>query len=50
MEDTLERLRPPPWPAEILGQTDPALAARGQAVFGRSCAGCHGIKLMQTPR
>jgi hypothetical protein len=50
MEDTLERLRPPPWPAEILGQPDAALVARGQALFGTHCAACHSVKLKQTQR
>ena len=45
MEATLRQLRPPRWPADILGPIEPAKAARGQALFSERCAGCHGIKV-----
>ena len=34
-------LRPPVWPAEVLGPIDAAMAGRGQAHFQALCAGCH---------
>ncbi|REJ74152.1 MAG: hypothetical protein DWQ36_23580 [Acidobacteria bacterium] len=45
--DTLERIsykfEPPQWPEEILGPIDRDLAARGEEIFARSCAGCHEV-------
>ncbi|MEO1273934.1 MAG: di-heme-cytochrome C peroxidase [Pseudomonadota bacterium] len=40
-EDWLEDLRPPPWPAEDLGEIDVALAEQGRDFFAATCAGCH---------
>ena len=34
-------LRPPSWPAELLGPIDRAKASRGQVAFQNLCAGCH---------
>lgn len=34
-------LRPPPWPAEVLGPIDLSRAARGAALFAGNCAKCH---------
>ena len=34
----IDSLEPPAWPFEL----DGALAARGEALFGRHCSGCHG--------
>lgn len=44
IERTLQRLRPPPWPEEVLGAVDRAEAARGRAAFAHRCASCHGIQ------
>lgn len=42
IEHTLQRLKPPPWPEDLLGHVDAARAARGQALFEERCQGCHG--------
>ena len=42
IEDRLADLRSPKWPA-ALGAIDTALAARGQAIYGRQCLSCHAI-------
>lgn len=47
IERTLARLRPPPWPAAILGAVDPAEAERGRGLFAGRCAGCHGIQVIR---
>lgn len=44
MEKTLQDLRAPTWPVEVLGSIDQAKATAGRALFGEHCAGCHGIK------
>jgi hypothetical protein len=41
METLAYQLTPPAWPEDILGQIDRAKAARGQAIFNRTCALCH---------
>jgi hypothetical protein len=41
MENLQYKLTAPRWPAELLGQIDGARAARGKAVFDRTCALCH---------
>lgn len=48
MEEALQRLRPPSWPASILGPINKDLSARGRGLFDTHCAGCHGIKVDQT--
>jgi hypothetical protein len=47
IERTLHKLRPPPWPADILGAVDPALAEQGRVAFASRCAGCHGIQVIR---
>ena len=42
IEHTLQRLTPPRWPEELLGNVDQALAARGKTLFDTHCQGCHG--------
>jgi len=42
IESTLQQLKPPPWPEDLLGSIDRAKAARGQALFQQHCVGCHG--------
>ncbi len=41
LEQQLARLRPPRWPAEVLGTPDPTLVSRGRVLFGERCANCH---------
>lgn len=45
LEDNLQTLQPPRWPAEILGALDPEQMVKGQALFQAHCAACHGIKV-----
>ncbi|HYP26354.1 MAG TPA: cytochrome c [Blastocatellia bacterium] len=45
IEMLLEKLRPPKWPAEILGGIDEEKARRGEALYARHCAGCHESQL-----
>jgi cytochrome c553 len=42
LETTLEQLKPPQWPEDILGKIDQASAARGQQLFQAYCVSCHG--------
>jgi len=41
IEETLQRLKPPAWPEELLGAVDKPLAAKGRELFRENCAGCH---------
>ncbi|TPG79935.1 di-heme-cytochrome C peroxidase [Pseudomonas arsenicoxydans] len=41
IEETLQRLKPPAWPQELLGAVDKPLAAKGRELFSENCAGCH---------
>ncbi|MFW0759445.1 di-heme-cytochrome C peroxidase [Pseudomonas sp. H11T01] len=41
IEETLQRLKPPAWPEELLGSIDRPLAAKGRTLFTENCAGCH---------
>jgi mono/diheme cytochrome c family protein len=43
MEQALHTLRPPVWPAEVLGGRNEARYAAGRALFAQRCAGCHGV-------
>ncbi len=47
MEKTLQSLKAPPWPADVLGSIDDAKAARGRELFVNNCAHCHQIR--ETP-
>ncbi|MEX3777141.1 di-heme-cytochrome C peroxidase [Pseudomonas sp. MYb118] len=47
IEETLQRLKPPAWPEELLGTIDKPLAAKGRALFTENCAGCHVPKVTQ---
>jgi hypothetical protein len=42
IEHTLQTLRPPRWPEEILGAIDAGKAKRGEALFQKHCQECHG--------
>ncbi|MFJ7283181.1 di-heme-cytochrome C peroxidase [Pseudomonas sp. NPDC099000] len=48
IEQTLQRLKPPAWPEELLGAVDKPLAARGRELFSENCAGCHVPRSVQT--
>ena len=50
IEHTLQLLRPPRWPEEILGAIDHTRAARGEALFKRHCQECHGPHLAEAAR
>lgn len=41
LEEWVDDLKSPRWPAELLGPVDMAEAERGKALFERDCAGCH---------
>ena len=41
LERILAMLRPPSWPAALLGTPDAAKVAAGRALFGEHCASCH---------
>ncbi|MGV8917636.1 MAG: di-heme-cytochrome C peroxidase [Pseudomonas sp.] len=41
LEQTLQRLKPPAWPEELLGKIDMERATQGQKLFAENCAGCH---------
>ncbi len=42
IEHTLQMLKPPRWPEELLGAIDQTKAARGQELFKQYCQECHG--------
>lgn len=42
IEHTLQMLKPPRWPEELLGTIDQAKAAHGQELFKQYCQECHG--------
>ena len=42
LEAMLQKLTPPRWPKEILGDIDQPSADRGKALFQEICAPCHG--------
>jgi hypothetical protein len=42
IESTLQQLKPPPWPEDLLGPIDRGKAERGRALFQMHCVGCHG--------
>jgi hypothetical protein len=48
IEETLQRLKPPAWPEELLGSIDKPLAAKGRALFTENCAGCHVPHVIQS--
>lgn len=50
IEHTLQLLRPPRWPEELLGAVDQEKAARGQALFQQRCQGCHGPHVAEPAR
>lgn len=46
IETTLQGLKAPTWPAEVLGAIDQQKADLGKGLFTEKCAGCHGIKVL----
>ena len=42
IEGTLQRLHPPGWPEEILGDIECEKASAGKKLFQQHCIGCHG--------
>jgi mono/diheme cytochrome c family protein len=48
IEQTLQRLKPPAWPEELLGAVDKPLAAKGRELFSENCTGCHAPRSVQT--
>ncbi len=42
IESTLQKLNPPVWPEDILGNIDQASAQRGKTLFQQHCVMCHG--------
>ncbi|TPG76553.1 di-heme-cytochrome C peroxidase [Pseudomonas mandelii] len=48
IEQTLQRLKPPAWPEELLGAIDKAQAAKGRELFTENCAGCHVPRSVQS--
>jgi hypothetical protein len=43
LEETLDDLWSPLWPAEVLPAIDQAKASQGQAIFQQQCASCHAL-------
>ena len=42
IEGTLQRLKPPAWPEELMGNIDCEKAAAGQQLYKDRCIACHG--------
>ncbi|MGA9672087.1 MAG: di-heme-cytochrome C peroxidase [Terracidiphilus sp.] len=42
IETTLQKLKPPQWPEDLLGKIDKKSSDRGEALFMQHCAHCHG--------
>ena len=42
IETSLQKLKPPSWPEDVLGPIDQASAARGKELFEQHCVMCHG--------
>jgi hypothetical protein len=50
IEGTLQQLRPPRWPEDILGAVDQEKAARGEVLFRERCQECHGPHVAEPAR
>ncbi|TBN38530.1 di-heme-cytochrome C peroxidase [Pseudomonas sp. BGI-2] len=48
IEQTLQRLKPPAWPEDVLGAVDKPLAVKGRELFSENCADCHVPRSVQT--
>lgn len=44
LEQLLTTLEAPAWPADLFGEIDQDKAGRGQALFAKHCAACHGVR------
>ncbi len=42
IETTLQFLKPPKWPEDLMGKVNQDLAAQGEKIFDEVCASCHG--------
>jgi hypothetical protein len=42
IENNLQSLTPPQWPAQLFGDIDHEKAAKGKVLFKQHCQGCHG--------
>jgi hypothetical protein len=49
LEKLLQKLQPPRWPEEVLGQIDRAKAASGGALYQQHCAACHESEAYTPP-
>lgn len=49
IESTLQKLKPPQWPEDLLGPIDRAKAERGRSLFEQHCVGCHGPHVASEP-
>lgn len=56
IENTIWKLKPPTWDADLFGPINQARADSGRALFNENCVGCHGphiapagIKAMNSP-
>jgi cytochrome c5 len=50
IEHTLQKLKPPRWPEDLLGPIDQTLAAQGKKLFESHCQGCHGPHVADAAR
>ncbi|MFM1798626.1 MAG: hypothetical protein RLZZ117_904 [Cyanobacteriota bacterium] len=41
IQEAVDRLRTPRWPASVFGSLDPRLVDQGRGLFGEHCASCH---------
>ncbi|MHC8343091.1 di-heme-cytochrome C peroxidase [Pseudomonas sp. RT6P73] len=48
IEQSLQRLKPPAWPEDVLGTVNKPLAVKGRELFSENCAGCHVPRSVQT--
>lgn len=44
LEDQVDGLKAPVWPAEILGKLDEVLVTEGKQLFAQNCAACHALR------
>lgn len=49
IEKQLQTLRPPLWPAELLGAINKDKARQGQKLFNQFCVQCHGVLPIAAP-
>ncbi len=49
IESTLQQLKQPPWPEDLLGPIDREKAERGRQIFEKTCRPCHGPHVVSDP-